>query len=456
MTIASPFILKKAVLATNRLGSATEVSHDIRGAIQDVNIHEHITQPYTVAQITFADTKDTLSSLDIQGGEYIDLLVEPANYQGIQGITKRYYVMSIEKGVRAGANAELILLNCIDEIGFRSYLKNLNILLQGTSLDMLVRISNEFLDTDIIHNEETYEQTYKIIVPNMTPLRTMQWIAAKAITQIGMPHFLFASFADKNLRFLDLERILTYDTVNPNTPFTYGFTSSNLQNIFDLESQTYSISSYTYHDNHNIGDIIKEGSLSGVHSYYDTLRNKEFKFEYRAADTFTHMFEADLFEDGQQRVPIAPAMTMDNELLHDFMSRKVYSMATTGAWNDGYNTYNERLDIAGYTADASNEAIRTFMKKDTLSWKFSGKYFGAISGGQYDGAHLLGKKLRVVFSKADPDHMNTTSAMVDMKKSGDYIITGVKHQLNKESYNIICTGSKMSTLNTSVFTKGFG
>ena len=63
--VANPFVLAEALLTTNRLGSGRELSHDLKSAIVDFNIYEDITKPYTTAQVSFADTKDTLSSLDI-------------------------------------------------------------------------------------------------------------------------------------------------------------------------------------------------------------------------------------------------------------------------------------------------------------------------------------------------------------------------------------------------------
>lgn len=454
MGIANPFIIKSAVLTTNRLGKGRELSYEIRSAIVDLNIFENIALPYTTAQIGVADVKDILSGLDIQGGEYIDLLIEPSQEHGHEAISKRYHITKILQGSRAGENAEAIVFQCIDEIGFRSYLKNVNVLLKGTALEMIVQLANEYLNTDVIHNEEKYEQMYKIIVPNLTPLKAMMWVNNKAITTIGMPHFLFASFADNALRHLDLEELLLYPPVNPNSPFTYGFNAGNSKGLDDYGNQTLNIQSFTYKDNHDIASIIENGFLSANHSYFDTLRNRQFNHDFKASkDVFSYMAEAELFDPAQQRYPLAPDMTMDDELLEEYNSRNVYNIGTTNPWDAGFTTLGERLNNGSYINETTNEAVRQLMYKDTLSWKFDGKHFGQISGGS-TGAHLIGKKLRVIFSKADPDIMSDTNGSVDMKKSGDYLITEIKHMLNKETYRIVVDGCKLSTLNSSQYTKG--
>ena len=452
MSYANPFIIERATLATNRLGSGREAAYDVKNAIVDFNIYESLAKPYTTAQVTIADTKDILSGLDVQGGEYLDIELNPAETSPGISLTKRFYVMSIKHGIRAGESSEAVLLSCIDEIGFRSYLKNVNILLKGTSLEMLLRITEEYLDTNIIHNEEKYEQIHKIIVPNLTPLKTMAWINRKAITTIGMPHFLFGSFADDNLRYLDLEDLLKHDTINPRQPFTYGFTASPAKVLLDFGNQTFNIEDYSYSDNHDIAKIIESGMLSGKHSYYDTLRNREFNFDYVASrDAFNYMFDADLFNDEQKRVPIAPAMTMDNLRLEQYYSRNVYNIGSSVPWEDGYTAYGERLNLGAYVNDTTNEAMRYFMGKDTLNWKFNAKHFGTLSSGTLDGAHFLGKKLRVIFSKADPDMVSANASHVDMKKSGDYLISSIRHQMSKENYNVIVSGFKLSTLNASEY-----
>ena len=442
---AQPFFIERANLVSNRTGLGNApVIHDITKAMVDIEIYEHLSLPYTSAMISFLDTADTLSSTDIQGGEYIELVIK-SHTEGT-AIRKFYYITKIEKAVRGTENSEIVVFSCVDQINFRSHLTNVNIVLDGTPLQMIGRVAKDYLNTDILHNEEKYSQYHKYIVPNLTPLETMKWISQRAITTIGMPHFLFGIWADNDLRYLDLEELLFADAINKQRPFIYGMALASMGTGGDGGINPQRIINFNYEANHDIFNLIDQGYISGNHFYYDTMANREFLVDWRVSrDMFNPMIDQSLFKSGHQRYPYAPAATFDGAYLEEYQSRRTFRIATNRPWDDGYSVVGGRPSLAGYTNDIVNETMREFMNKDTLTWQIDGKRQGQLS----PGSHFIGKKIRCIFGRTMIEDTQTPNGKVDAKKSGDYIVMAVKHRLSKERYDIFMTGTKMGSLNTA-------
>jgi len=446
MSAASPFIIEKALLSSNRTGiGRPPVSFDISKVITDIQIFEHLSKPYTTATIQFVDTADTISNIDLQGGEYFDLTIRSTSGSGVKKASKQYYITKIDKAIRAGENAEAVVFSCIDRINMRSHLQNVNEMIEGTPLQMVQHISNQYLNTDIVHNQEKYQQHYRLIVPNLTPLDTIDWVSQQAVTTIGMPSFVYGIWTDDKLRYTDLEDLLTYPALNPSKPLVYGFARDNANVPVDGDPVTYKILSYQYADNHDIFNIIDQGYLSAHHYYYDTMQNREYDVEFRASrDLFNPMVEKSLFARDQRRMPMAPEMSFDGFYLEEFESRNTFKMGSSSPWEDGYSNIGHRPNLGGYTNDVVNSATRAFMGKETMQWQVEAKHMGFID----NGAHAIGKKIRLLFGRADTDKGPNKDPGVDMKKSGDFLVMAIRHVFSKERYDVHMTGTKLGSLNS--------
>jgi len=274
----------------------------------------------------------------------------------------------------------------------------------------------------------------------------MKWISQQSITTIGMPHFLFGIWADENLRYVDLEDLLTADTINKNRPFVYGMALASMGTGGDTGIQTQRIINYNYNNNHNIFDLIDQGYISGNHFYYDTMANREYLVDWRVSrDMFNPMIDQSLFKSGHQRYPYAPATTFDGAYMEEYQSRRTFRIATNRPWDEGYTVPGSRPSLAGYTNDIVNEAMRVFMNKETITWQIDGKRVGQIS----PGSHFIGKKVRCLFGRTMVEDTENASGKIDAKKSGDYIVMAVKHRLSKERYDIFLTGTKLGSPNSA-------
>jgi len=447
---AQPFIFSRADLISTRTGVANRfVSHDIRDALVDVIIYEQLNKPYTTCMITYVDNADTLSSLDIQGGEILHLEVKPSVDPQAPGIKKDYYVMSVTNSVRTSDLMETQTLLCVDKNYFESIRKNCNDVLTGTPLDMILSIATDYFnDLNVLHNFNDYQELHKVIVPNKTPLQAMTWINSMNMTSVGLPYFLYATMGDDTLRYFSLEDLITQDTFNVDKPLTYGFhTTMETVQTNDVLQNSFSIQQYDYKNTHKLKDLIDGGFTSAIHRYYDTNVNKHFVTEFSAVDAMEQLHTNNIYSKGQTRYNIPAGQQFEDEGFFDNYHRVFQHISSSRPYT-GYLSYHQKANEANYHKETNRRAYRNYLVKEPLSVQFDGKYLGVLHGilrKEYPSApHLIGQKIRILF-KRTAENPSRDNAALDIKKSGDYIVHSVKHILQRERYDIQMTGVKIQS-----------
>lgn len=446
---STPFLLRQASLGSTRSGTSNQISVDITEAVADISIYEHLNKPYTTATVSFVDNKDTLSSLDIQGGEYIDINIASTQDPMKDGVKKRFYITEIVGSTRAGDRSEMVVLNCVDKFHFQSYLQNCNDVLEGSPLEMIVEVAQKyFSDLNIVSTAETYKERHKVIVPNKTPLDALVWLNKMSITEDGLPYYLYSTLGDDYLRYYNLGELILQESVF--RPLVYGFqTGSSDLNTNDNIRNSIPISRFEYKNAHDIYKFIDQGFFRSNHSYYDMWANKAFGVDYACGDTFAAMHNNKIYKEGQTRYPIPSGLRLDNDVpAEGLVNRNMFSITTSRPYN-GYRSYSQRPTGSTYYDETTRKALKHFMTKDPITIQFDGKYLGLLSGMASDtfALHLIGKKLKVFFGQTT-DGVNASSLM-DLKKSGEYIAYAVKHQLNRERYDVLVTGVKMASFDTA-------
>lgn len=447
---ALPFIFSRADLISTRTGVPNQfVSHDIRDAIVDVIIYEQLDKPYTTCAITYVDNADTLSSLDIQGGEIFHLEIKPSVDPQAPGIKKDYYVMSISNSVRTSDLMETQTIHCVDKNYFESIRKNCNDPLVGTPLSMILEVANNYFnELNIIHNKNDYKESHRVIVPNKPPLKAMSWLNAMNMTSIGLPYFLYATMGDDTLRYFSLEDLITQETFNADKPLTYGFhTTMETVQTNDVIQNSFSIQHYHYKNTHRLHDLIDRGFTSAIHKYYDTTVNRQFVVDFSAVNAMKELHANDIYSQNQTRYNIPAGQTFENEEFFEKVHR-VYQHVSSSRPYTGHLSYHQKSDDATYLNETNREAYRNYLVKEPITVQFDGKYLGVLHGvlrKEFPSApHLIGQKVRILF-KRTTENPTKDNAALDIKKSGDYIVHAVKHVLQRERYDIQMTGVKIQS-----------
>jgi hypothetical protein len=188
------------------IGEKTSVN--LSAVFTEINIFESIYSASLTGWITVNDANNLISgsnSLPIMGNEAIIIEVSVGDHISQQAITKKIAVKPVIKNiVFVGRVIDIKNRTMINE---RSQSYEIHFVSEEFVLDRNIRISKSFINLPI-HNivekvfsefgiPDTYEfektvRIANVVIPNWTPLKTINWLASRAISETyNTPTFFF-------------------------------------------------------------------------------------------------------------------------------------------------------------------------------------------------------------------------------------------------------------------------
>jgi hypothetical protein len=223
---SSDFLIETVILTSDRVIEPLE----LKFSVTDIAVFEHMDKPYLTGYITILDSKRLFDRFDFQGAEKIVISIRRTEKS--PEYIKTFYIEQIVKGVKVNDTSEVLTFRLVEEILFNSNLQNVNKAFSGKPYDIIKKISNEYLDTQLETVGETdYQKNIKVIVPNMHPIQSMYWIKERATTVDGYPQFLFSTWAKTKLVYADLGTLLEQKPINENIPFMYAMNAGQAPGV---------------------------------------------------------------------------------------------------------------------------------------------------------------------------------------------------------------------------------
>ncbi len=378
---------------------------EIMGSVTDIEIFENLENNYLTAKIAIVDSFRMFDRLDFQGAETVTILLGQSENPNLpKSITKDFIVHKIISAKKINETSDVIFLNLIELSEYQSNLINVNRAYSGSPISIMSAITEEYLGTSISEHTSanTFQDKMKMIIPNLTPLRALNWIKSRLTTVDGLPTYLFSTFQSDKLFYSDLNAMLSQPPINPKMPFLYGAAEdfseiSNGQKMIPIKA-------YSLENNDDMYSRIREGVVGSKYSFYDSLTGT-----YRSHSFNVH-------------------------------ADAISQLTTSGAYENGDNKFrsiDQENDASDYNKRTIGKSLKSFLTKTPITIIIDGR--GFISG---DYHRTIGNTVRVLFLANRP---NNSEVKVDTKKSGDYIIYAAKHTLAAEKYQLSLQCVKISS-----------
>lgn len=406
-------------------------------SVTDIEIYEHIDLPFVTAKVAFTDAYRIIDRMDFQGHEYCTIKIKTAN-EDEDPFEKRFVVESVLDSTKVNQTTEVVQLSLYEDVLYHSQLQNVNDPYAGNPLDIIQEISNAYLGkriTSLPNAVDLFQKSMKLVVPNLNPLSAITWIKNRMTTAVGVPSYLFSTFALDDLYYTDLETILNTGPINKNAPYFYG---PNHEFIRDKgESVQYMpIHSYTQSDTEKLFDIIGKGLVGAEYQYYDALtgrlETKKFNYEKDVVSK--------LQQDRDKNYSYAPNIQMMDKSIEEHTSRRITQITGAGVYNLGttkVKSFGEEENAESNILKASSRALKTHLMKSPMTIRVPGE--GFLIPNEH---RTIGNVLRVLFMANTS--MSQTNIPIDIKKSGDYLMYATKHVFTQERYHIHITLAKLA------------
>lgn len=408
---------------------------DIVNLISDMEIFEHLYKPYLTGQIAFVDSFRLYDRLDIQGAETVTIKIKQTEVSPT--IEKTFVIQNIITSRKTNEQTDLIMLHLIEDILFKSKLQNVNKCYRGNPASIITTVADEWLDKEVANlTSDIFQKKIKVVVPNKSPMETMEWMRDRATTANGFPVYLFSSFTTDRLVLADLKFMIDQKPINTRAPMIHGMTEHDME--VGLNHKLVAIKDYSVSEADNMYDLIGRGLVGAKHTFIDTHtgEHKTHKFNVHA-DAFENVLTANQTE---KRNSFSENFKFDDMAIQDYESEVITKITESGAYDDAtgrFKSYNEDNEASDHSKKIIADSLRHFLVKSPVSIRIDGAGFI-----ENEAHYTTGNVVRILFNANRPT--TDGSLKLDLKKSGDYLIYGAKHAFAGARYQMHLKCAKLT------------
>ncbi len=417
-------------------------SIDLSRVTTDIEIFENLDRPYLTGYIVFADTVGFSDQINIRGGESITISFRRRDSDFT--ITKKFRVRRTERSIKANSdNGEIISLSLIDDCMFTSEAQSISKSYKGTSYTIIRDIALQYLDKRIRRSKPVREEGIKTIIPNLSPLNAIDFIKARASTDLGLPFFVYSNLVSDDLQFMDLGTMIGRETSFKH-PFVHAQTRRDMTMSDSLIKDIFTIRGYDIKRQDDLYSIMQAGHIGSTNRFYDTftMKSTDIKFDI-INDIFKPLLDRDIIRKEQKKFLYDQNLEFKGEKLHKRSSITQTRIHSSGLYNDGINSsksIDEEFLPSDYNKRVVGEVIQNVLRKNPITIVVPAHAF--IEG---DVHQTIGNVIDLRFMDNQMDKKGA-SAGIDVKKSGQYLIHNCKHMLKKEKYEIVMTCLKLADM----------
>ena len=282
----------------------------------------------------------------------------------------------------------------------------------------------------------------KTIIPNLSPIRAINYVKRRASTDLGMPFFVYSSLFTDTIHFNDLGSMMSQEPMFK-FPFVSSQTRRDMSISEDLIKDIFTILDYDIENQDNILETIQQGYVGSHFNFYDTFSGQNSVVKYNIVkDAFIPLFQKDVIKKSQSDFLYNTEMEFNGQKLHDRSNGFRTRVHTSGSYYDGVNaikSIGEETLPSDFKKRIVSESLQFLIRRNPITIRVPCHAF--IEGDEHT---TIGKIVDLQFMNTEID--GDTTGAIDRKKSGQYIIHNCRHMLKKEKYEIVMTCLKIANL----------
>jgi hypothetical protein len=432
---AFDYVLIKANITSATFSNGSFI--DIKNVITDIEIYEHLDKPYLTGTIVFVDDANIYNSVDFTGSEKITLAFSLPDADAVP-IEKSFIIQRVMKNIKANDNASVLLVHIIEEHGFNSLLINVNKPYTGKPTTIIQNIITDNLGKEFSTVDDDDQAAMRVIIPNLTPIEAAIWVRNRAITSTSTPYYFFSTLANDKLHVISLDKMLQ---ITPDTnPYWYSQTVVSSAASQGVDEQSYIIQHYETKNNDDILSMVNKGFVGAKYFYYDSMLGRPGQaIKFDIDKVLKEMISNDVIPKNQNKLSYTNAYQLNGKTLNTLESKQITRLVSTDVFSD-VNTYTEASNTAKHKQKVVSSAMRQFIGRNAIDIILPGRNFLL---GEY--SNTIGNQIRLRFLNNSVNTKNQNE-ILDIKKSGDYLMYAVKHTFKKERYDVTATCVKLADL----------
>ncbi len=409
------------------LTSITGDVFDLTKFMGEFNIYEDLFSNYLTGNILLTDWTNLINLVPIIGQEKISIKFRTPV---IDEETKElnFQVYKISTRILDKDRTQVYVLHFISIPAIKNSLTKISKSYKGSISDIVVQVVDEELDTYVNEIFATSGQ-YKFVIPYWSPFKTINFLAKRAKTSDGKDtSYSFYETLD-GFNFMPISQLLKREPYPDNYSFAQipKFNSdSNKENIKELRNNFFSIKEYKILDSMDTLDAIRGGMFASSLISYDITSKQIKKTEFRYLNDFEDFTY--ITDEGKSNPLTIDKANPNGFKYHDFTDSLI-----------------KRFDVQ----DKKHDDIQMkpnpdeyILQRISLLKQLKMNRMQVIIPG--NSTLRVGMLLDLVLPS--PEQM-VTEFKEDLLVSGRYIITNIRHKVEKGGYSCVLELSKNSFKN---------
>jgi len=187
---------------------------NITGIYQEINIYDSIFMPCVRGEILIQDAIGLSSRLLLDGSEYLSMEISKGDENGPTTFKKTFRIYKQSGRETVNPTSEVYLLYFASEEMIFSEQQKINQSFNGTYTDIVNVVMEKYLNVNSskLGVVEKSKGLHTVIIPNLSPFDTMNWLCKRAVNEDSLPSFLF--FENKyGYNFVSLKTIVEQKTI---------------------------------------------------------------------------------------------------------------------------------------------------------------------------------------------------------------------------------------------------
>lgn len=409
---------------------------DITALYEEINIFDSILMPVISGNILVRDAVGLSSILLFDGSESVLMNISKFNDETAT-FKKAFRIYKQSDRTNINQNSEMYVLHFVSDELFYSDQQKINQSYEEKYSEIIKKILIDYLKVSENNLGGIYSDSSgirNVVIPNLSPIESIQWCAKRALDSNQSPNFLFF----QNLtgyNFASLSKLLTQPEI-----LDIKFQTKNLFNSSPLEeisgAKSFEVLSTT-----NLIERTRSGVNAGTFIGFDpitrTISSKQISYD----DHYSNM------KHGNETPNFTPIQNRDGkENSQNFNSKKTLSIFGTARKFSEYIKKNDPTSIS------TNETTEDFLfQRKAIMSNLMSRRLKIVMPGNFQLSSGFNVNVQApVFGEKEKN-----SNEEDKSVSGKYIIIASRHIIGFEKHETIIEVASSSSSNDFIPSSSF-
>jgi hypothetical protein len=388
--------------------SSNGFAQEITNQVVALEIYEDLWSPFISGVLALKDSLDLTNLFPFVGEEYVNIKIHtPSFTDKTKIISDQYYIYKMTNRTMSGDRNAIYELHFISREAIVDLNKATSKAYSGKCSDIArsVITSTDGLESKKNVNIEDTPNGVKFVANYWPPVKSLNYAAETAANRDGAANYLF--FENRaGLNFVSLDYLYSTDTIQE-------FIYDNYMRDFTSDGRTYRNIEKEY-------QRIIEINMPEVFDYMDRIRSGMYANKMTNYDLVTKKYVVktfDMLDDFSKNVHLNEFAPASKKVI-----RRFNAMGFT------YPKYHSNFNNFG---DVTNS--KTIQKRMSQLRQAEATKIEIVVPGRTD--YTVGKKVRVTLNKFNPiEGSDSQQDTIDNMFSGNYIISGINHFIDREKH----------------------